>query len=74
MKIGNCELYIWFQGIEPYMKIVTKKGKKSSDIAEAMIGPETTSLLGKLTILFIINDLRGHSGVSPELVRAPKIQ
>ena len=48
--------------------------QKNFEIAEAIIVPETTSLPGKLTILFSINDLRGHAGVPPELVGAPKIQ
>ena len=52
-----------------------KKGaKKALTIEEAIIVPETTSLPEKLYILFIINDLLGPVGVSPELVRAPKIQ
>ena len=39
MKIGNCELYIWFQGIEPYMKIVTKKGNCTSSYTRAGFYP-----------------------------------
>ncbi len=47
---------------------------KSSDIAEAIIVPETISLPGNRTILFTINDLMGPSGVPPNFVRTGKIQ
>ncbi len=48
--------------------------EKSSDIAEAIIVPESISLPGKLTILFTINDLMGPSGVPPNFVKTGKIQ
>jgi hypothetical protein len=40
----------------------------------AIIVPGTTSISWKLTILLPINGLQGLAGVTPELVRAPKIQ